>query len=173
MEYIFLDIDGVLNYKDYLLFHRDDDFIIDEINVRRLQRLVFETNARIVLSSSWRYGFEKNEEDGKIHFNPLYPKGGCAKLERLLAKYHLYIYDVTPKDNPDWDEGNRGSQIQRYIEKNLSSSDHYVIFDDEDWVTLDNPGLTRFGECFFQTDFFENGLSNKDVDMAIKILNRK
>ena len=176
MEYIFLDVDGVLNCKDYLLLDGGSlDFTVNEVNVVRLQRLVFETNARIILSSSWRYGFVRSEEDGKIHHNPSYPEGSCAKLERLFAKYHLYIYDMTPRDNEEWDEGNRGNQIQRYIEKHLAPTDHYVIFDDEDWVDSahDNPGLTRFKDFFIQTDFLGDGLTNKDVDRAIKILNRK
>ena len=54
MNYIFLDVDGVLNNETYFRQHLDDDGILDEENIKLLADLVNKTNANVVLSSSWR-----------------------------------------------------------------------------------------------------------------------
>ena len=56
MRYLFLDIDGPLNTgrNDYLDPDRYGHHFDDKA-VRNLRRIVEETGARIVVSSSWRH----------------------------------------------------------------------------------------------------------------------
>ena len=49
---IFLDIDGVLNSESY--FKNKIAGVIDPECVRRLNRIIKETDADIVISSSWK-----------------------------------------------------------------------------------------------------------------------
>ena len=59
MKVIFLDVDGVLNTK--YSKSRCGRFIgIDKDKVAQLKRIVDETDAEIVLSSTWRLGYNKD-----------------------------------------------------------------------------------------------------------------
>ena len=52
MNYIFLDVDGVLNSEIYLSSHLDDDAVLDENAIKLLAELVNKTDAKVILSSS-------------------------------------------------------------------------------------------------------------------------
>src|SRR3977135_1046479 len=54
MKVIFLDIDGVLNCAK-TPNPRKVPYIVDRRLLRRLERLVARTKAKVVLSSTWRY----------------------------------------------------------------------------------------------------------------------
>jgi hypothetical protein len=54
MKIIFLDIDGVLNCKR-TPNPRKFPFIVDATLLKRLERLLDQTGAKVVLSSNWRY----------------------------------------------------------------------------------------------------------------------
>ena len=71
MKVIFLDIDGVLNTKEtYDNIYRTHGFLstmevpIDKFRLEYLKTIIEETDAKIVLSSSFRHFFIK--EEGKI-----------------------------------------------------------------------------------------------------------
>jgi histidinol phosphatase-like enzyme len=53
MKVIFLDIDGVLNCKK-TPNPRKLPYIVDKRLLRRFKQLLARTNAKVVLSSSWR-----------------------------------------------------------------------------------------------------------------------
>ena len=58
MKVIFLDVDGVLNSQQLFEKCEDDQLIsVDEDNIKNLKTIVDATGAKIVLSSSWRYGW--------------------------------------------------------------------------------------------------------------------
>lgn len=48
---IFLDVDGVLNYRDYINDATND---IDPSKVQMIADLCDKTNAKVVITSSWR-----------------------------------------------------------------------------------------------------------------------
>ena len=86
MKVIFLDVDGVLNSQS--LFERCGEELvpIDEENIQYLKAIVDATNAKIVLSSSWRYGWAEHS-DGVQDW--------CSLLVDTLQKYQLKIIDKT------------------------------------------------------------------------------
>ena len=84
MKIIFLDIDGVLNSVRYDCQRTIDQGNIDETRLQLIKKLVDATEARIVLSSSWRKHWEKDISK-------------CDTIGRdineVFAKYQLAIYD--------------------------------------------------------------------------------
>ena len=87
MKIIFLDIDGVLNCEKTFQRHRGA-IGIDPYLVAIFNRIIFATDAKIVLSSSWRYSKEGREEIRQqvidfIDITPKMPKlGGAETMER-------------------------------------------------------------------------------------------
>lgn len=67
MKIIFLDIDGVLNTIETFINRKKEyketgilNVEIDEFRVQYLKQIIKETDAKIVLSSSWRHFFTKD-----------------------------------------------------------------------------------------------------------------
>ena len=64
MKVIFLDVDGVLNSEDDLLIYRAKNNItgcilyeeVEDRPLKLLKEIIDKTNAKIVVSSSWRIG---------------------------------------------------------------------------------------------------------------------
>ena len=66
MKIIFLDIDGVLNCQKSQ--SKCGGLIgIDDKKVKVLRKIVESTNAKIVLCSSWKSGWEYNKDDQMEH----------------------------------------------------------------------------------------------------------
>lgn len=183
MKIIFLDIDGVLNgynrwnllgwrivnkinYKPLILFYRKvaNPFSIHKVKVKRLAKIVHTTNAKVVMSSSWRYGwwkkpYEKQSNDQK-------------KLTDLLNKYNIEIIDITPTFLDS-----RGEEINSWLSSHNNIT-NFIILDDE----ISDMGIFKNDKRLIQTSDVpkdvmimgkpnENtGLKNKHVRKAIKIL---
>lgn len=144
MKIIFLDFDGVITtYKS--------GYNIDPEKVKLLLKIVEETGAKIVISSSWRsHNIETTRE----------------KLGNLTFMKH--VIDVTPRftvrdyDGDYWSVP-RGMEINHWLDKH--DVDNYVILDDESDMLLEQK------KHFVKTDIYK-GLSEKGVEKAIKILNK-
>lgn len=113
MKVIFLDFDGVIN--DWYTFDN-----VNEENIKRLKKIVDITSAKIVVSSSTKYAFQRD-------INPVtYEKSKCYNLYvKALMKHGLSIYDYTPYIN-----GNREEEILQYLQDH-SEITEYLILDDE------------------------------------------
>lgn len=160
---IFLDIDGVLNVipqgRDRFgsLFHPH--------LVENLKYIIEETNAEIVISSTWRFS-------------------GLSVLQTMWEMRGLpgEVIDTTPWTAATWvvnlyDESSgpeRGYEIQEWIDKN--NPDRYVIIDDDDDF------LNRQFKYFVKTSDNQDhddcidigyGLTRKCAERVIKILNEK
>jgi len=152
---IFLDIDGVLNSRRY---DRARDYSkqtdIDETRVPLVKEIVDATDAKIVLSSTWRYHWNADsslcDEDGRY-------------INEIFAKFGLTIYDKTP------DLGimaSRREEIKEWLDTTDEKIDSFVIIDDYmfDWG--------EFVERFVRTEpQFRAGLEEEHVIKAIEILN--
>lgn len=83
MKVLFLDVDGVLNHTTFIRDHarnHNNLFAIDPEKVILLQEIVFKTDCKIVLSSTWRHSTE----------------GVAVLLTHLRAK-DLDIWSAIPK----------------------------------------------------------------------------
>lgn len=166
---IFLDIDGVLNDDNYT------GIKVHEDKVKLLARLVNETKADIVISSSWRYHIRhfilriSEGEDISLDMEPV------RLLTSLFEKYNLKISGFTPElsSGPD----SRPMEIRVWL-TNQINVESFVILDDDDfwtWKWLDRyfvrtatkqPGRIGFGEEV-------RGLTEAHIEKAIEILSGK
>lgn len=122
MNFIFLDVDGVLNtvYTDEST--RDGFRFVNDQLVENVAQLIKNTDAKVVLSSDWRDGYD--------------PDGNHAPFyQDLIAKFEEFgieLYDRTGET-----EETRGLEISFWI---LAHSEvtHFVILDDRnDFDPLD------------------------------------
>ena len=147
MKVIFLDVDGVLNSQQLFEKCEDDQLIsVDEDNIKNLKTIVDATGAKIVLSSSWRYGWAEHSDA---------VQDWCQILVDILAKYDLKIIDKTEYLS----SGRREDEIKDWLDKCEEKIEGFVILDD--------------GAYLVKTDFCTGGLREEDADKAIKILNKK
>ena len=108
---IFLDIDGVLNnYGNYSVPHSKSHcgkmLGIDKDKTKLLAKIVQETKAGLVLTSSWKIGWEPNK---KIYD----PHNYHAKYlnNHLKKKGNLFLIDKTKEKDPS----RRGMGIKTYL----------------------------------------------------------
>ena len=183
---IFLDIDGVLNgYNKWNLFgwkvvcltknerlknwYRKwtEPFGIHERKVKRLAKIVNKTNAKVVMSSSWRFGWWQKPYEEQFKDQ--------RKLTDLLNKYNIDIIDITPR-SPN---GRRDEEINKWLSKNKDKVLRFVILDDERYdlecfvgTHLVQTSSVKKGEMIKGYDYEYTGLTNKHVKKAIEILRK-
>jgi hypothetical protein len=152
---IFLDVDGVLNGHEFLM--ESQSCTINPACVARLNRIVKAADARIVLSSAWRYMVHG-------HAMTLDGFGYMLRTHGFLAWINgsdKVIIDLTCRDE---DIPERPDQIRAWLRHNgyKGNDQRYVVIDDDDfgWGDL-NVVLTDGAR----------GLTDEDVERAIVILN--
>ena len=155
MKVIFLDIDGVLNSRAYDRKRNwNEQTDIDETRLPLIKEIVDATDAKIVLSSTWRQHWDKDpnccDEDGRY-------------INKTFAKFGLAIFDKTP------DLGItalRREEISKWLEETKQDIESFVIIDDYRY------GWGDLSEHFVKTDpNFRLGIEKEQVMQAIKILN--
>lgn len=150
MRVIFLDIDGVLNSRQYDRCRKFEEGNIDESRLVLLKQLVDQTGAMIVLSSSWRR-----------HWDPrgISTDDTGLQLDSLFKRYGMILYDRTPEIDND-----RAREIAAWLSDH-QRTESFVILDDIKfgWGDLD--------EKVVKTDYrIGRGLEQRHVEKAIKIL---
>ena len=155
MKAIFLDIDGVLNTPSSE--SRCGEYIgIDDDKVEKLKKIVEETKAEIVLISTWKKYWRKEEE-----LKPLQDYS-ANYLDEKLAKQGLKAIDKT-KDKSDGRYLSRGESILEYVYRN--NVENYIILDD---CQFDYDGC-GIADKLVKTNKTE-GLTEKEVITACRAL---
>lgn len=153
MKIIFLDIDGVLNSID-----SEDHFHcfigLDYSGIKLLREIVDTTGAEIVLVSTWKLSWDKD----KSRLDSL-----GAYLDERLAEEGLTVLDKTGGSMNE-----RGHGIIDWL------SEHPA----ESWIVLDDEIFEDYEECgilshLVKTSFYDGGLKDKHVEMAINLLNKE
>lgn len=154
MKAIFLDVDGVLNCQSSQSRCRNA-LGIDDDKVERVKQIVEKTGARIVLSSSWKDGWEPICKDDQTE--------DSNYLDRKLRRQGLVAIDKTYE--PSYER--RGEGIIKWIIAH--DVDSFIILDDE-WFDYKKLGLAS---KVIKTEFYSpvGGLTDTDVELAIKLLN--
>lgn len=152
MKVIFLDIDGVLNsWDDYnnrcknLKKEERPTFgDIEERSLMLLKELIEATNAKVVLSSSWRKSIFLTSE-----------------VYKALSTMGIELYDITPI----LPSGNRADEIKDWLkDKEIES---FVILDDDSFEFKGNELCKHLVKTTMNS-----GLQKEHVEKAIRILNQ-
>lgn len=154
---IFLDVDGVLNHADCAERSPMGFMGIDPEKIKILRQIIEATGASIVLSSSWKMGWHRDDgwNDADVEY-----------LNMALAKEGLQIIDKTENAaSLAW----RGAEILQWVKE------HPEI---EAWAVLDDDIFQDFKACgimphLVKTSFAKGGLQEKHVRDCIEILNKE
>lgn len=151
MKVIFLDFDGVLNSERYFHAHGYEGLMLDPACLERLKLLVGITDAKIVLSTSWREHWEKE-------------KSNCSaiglEMNEIFKKYGLKIFDKTPFSGID-----RESDIEEWLKRHPKTS-NFVVLDDR---ILDSAVIRGH---FVKTDPYLYGFHDSALENAVLILKK-
>ena len=184
---VFLDVDGVLNgYNRWNTLGWDivckfnseklrnwyreitDPCGVHEKKVKLLAKIVHNTGAKVVMSSTWRHSYWKfvnGESD--------YDIDRIKKLADLLNKYNIEVIDITPKSP----RGRRDDEIIAWLSRHEEDVDRFVILDDErfdlecfaDKELVQTSSVPK-GIMIKGFDYEDTGLKRKHVKQAIKLL---
>ncbi len=148
---IFLDFDGVLNSMDWLrTFPRGEGPQYEQVDDRAvalLNKIVEQTGAMVVVSSTWRIG----------------RKLPRTELQEILNKHGFkgIVMDVTPRSA----HGVRGREIQEWLSaQSRYQIESFVIIDDSSDMAHLMPKLVRTTN--------DTGLTQEHVDLAVAMLSR-
>lgn len=154
---IFLDIDGVLNGA--FSFSQCHNWVgIDKDKVQRLVKIVDYTNAKLVLISTWKLGWEPfgryDRRDPKLHHakyldNHLMKKGKLRCIDKTREKNSLY----------------RGAGIREWLNRH-PDVENWVVLDDEIFMDYQENGIINHLVCVDSC----YGLTDEDVENAICVL---
>ncbi len=126
MRVLFLDFDGVLNSRSWFerniqaiqesttLLQRGEQELDPEL-VRRVSDLVVETNARVVISSTWR----------RLH-----------SLEAINTMLVAAGWQAPPaiSTTPRTQEGFRGHEVNLWLAEHPEVTRHVILDDDSDFL---------------------------------------
>lgn len=184
MKVIFLDVDGVLNgYNKYnigmfdlakklgllkLLRSNYDIFGVRTWKVFLLSIIVKTTKSKVVISSSWRYGWDKPYEE-KV--------GSQKELHDKLKMFGVEIAGRTGTVHSEEHYSHRELEIKKWLDKNGRDVTRFIVLDDEqtDLQGFVGKELIRTSERDYICGRNEEdtGLKIKHVIRAIKVLNGK
>lgn len=155
MKVIFLDVDGVLNYRGCKEMF-NGLYGVDEDRLDKLAEIAHSTSAAIVLTSTWKQLWD-NQPVNSTSLDPM-----ALYLVNKLKSRGLRLTDRTEEKDPH----QRGHGIKAWLRK---------VPNIESWVVLDDEVFPDYKECEITKRFihtsFEHGLTDKHVEKAIKILN--
>ena len=149
-RFIFLDVDGVLNNRHTRVRTGEGWCVVDNYLVRRVREIVDATGALIVLSSTWRD--EWNREDESLN---------GPDFNELRAKFREFGMDFFDRTGA-WQTRGRGWEILEWL--NGREVDSFVILDDWDDMGPISDHLIWTNPTY--------GLTEEQVQEAIEILNR-
>ncbi|SEQ38946.1 hypothetical protein SAMN02910369_01674 [Lachnospiraceae bacterium NE2001] len=159
MKFIFLDIDGVLNNVNTKEKAPSGNTGIEDSLIKKLADIIACTNARIILTSDWKIGW--NIDDSLCSEDARY-------LNTKLKKYNLEIYGKTYDTlvyDPYYED--RGKGIHKYL-NDVRDVESYVVLDDNTFTDFDE----EIKKHLVLIDY-KQGLSDEDVESAIRLLNNK
>ena len=150
MKIIFLDIDGVLNYHDCWARRENvgrGTSVWDNECIAQLNRIIKETSAKIVVSSTWRI----HEESYKQVTDKMGIEG------EFLGKTSHTLWRKM-------DNCQRGDEIGEWLKDHQDLNiEKFVILDDDS-------DMSYLIDHLVQTEFMGKGLTKELADEAIKML---
>ena len=166
-KFLFLDIDGCLNHQEWYM--SDDpnrgkgEF--DPLCVARVNRIIKETGAKIILSTSWRTMPDVEDILVSVGFN----REDIIGKTPYFAGFNRYPGVCRGNEIKAWlDEFCKNNNIIWGWKNGVWSTNHkvtYVIIDDD-------PDMLYSQKDNFINTSYKNGLTDELTDKAIKILEK-
>ena len=155
MKVLFLDIDGVLNNTQTRETFEDYIFVSDD-KILLLKQIIDATDAKIVLSSSWRKGWRFKDQ------NPACANEDVRLFKALEYKLKEFDIELISYTGHFW---HRGKEIDNWLKSwDGEKIESYVILDD-----IPAEEFLSHASHLIQTDITE-GLTVIHVKQAIKLL---
>lgn len=157
MKIVFLDIDGVLNSRAYDRRRNwNEQTDIDETRLPLVKRIADETEAKIVLSSTWRVHWDKDSD--KCDNDGIY-------INTIFSKYGIEIYDKTPYLGVI---AERRDEVKCWLDNAKEAIERFVIIDDYRY------GWAELSDFLIKTNPRSGlGLEEEHVRKAIAFLSDK
>ncbi len=151
MNVIFLDVDGVLNDHTTKAREPCGCIGIDDKKVSVLQTIARLTDAKIVLTSTWKDGWEED---------PDLSSATAIYLMNKLKRQGLRIIDKTDYTSE------RGKGIREWLARHPATIG---------WVVLDDDIFPDYQKCeilphLVKTSFFEGGLKKEHINPCVEIV---
>ena len=157
MKVIFLDVDGVLNCTSTKETIGGRCKFVEDRKIEILKEIVECTDARIVLSSTWRLGWIWKDEDPNS-YDEFY-----EGLVRKLNEHGLTLYDKTKQLGT-----HRGREIDEWLSRH-PDTESFVILDDESDM---DEHIGRLVKTRWYATGAGGGLMRKHIRLAIELLNK-
>lgn len=153
MKVLFLDIDGVLNSREWYLFNKDEIALESGLMYRHQQELdpkacalvdelCTEFSLAIVISSTWR----------RLH--------SLGEIQKMLANrgLHAPVIGATPQLRG----GYRGQEVDEWLYDNPGVTKHVILDDDRDFGPHQPLVQTNnlYGVCYRDIDKARTLLKN-------------
>lgn len=155
MKVIFLDIDGVLNTHNSKTHAPSGCYGIESSKLKKISKIVSETGAKVVLSSTWKSEIDKNlrylTSDGKYMLNKFKYDG------------KFILFDKTPDAETSLQ---RGKEISTWLQYH-TTVEKFVIIDDIEFSDMGYFGLLN--NLVLTDEYY--GITDDNVAEAIRILN--
>lgn len=166
MKVIFLDVDGVINSEQICNKKNGPRcqgyWGISSILLRKLKRIVDETGAVIILTSSWKTNWIRYIKRGQCEYVGIDLFG--KYLHNKIRKFGMEISGTTA--GCEMTCFDRGQGISVWLKKHEDVT-HWVVLDDVVFDDYEDYGIMPH---LVHTDE-QVGLTDNDVEKAIKILN--
>lgn len=151
---IFLDVDGVLNHRRVFSAGAGPCVLCPQA-IERFRRLVSETGARVVLSSTWRLGNFPNEH--------VFALRRAGVLERQHRDWRTKdLRGKVSTGGIELPDHKRGNEIAEWLSRHPEVTRYAIVDDDSDMLPDQMPR-------FVQTTF-ETGLRNEHCERLAAIL---
>lgn len=172
---VFLDVDGILVHQHY---DNPDTCDIHPDKVRLLKHICDETNASVVIISSWRGGADWTPHMYHVLRQVLadanIPVLGDAPYIECKLDGPLSTSERTSGNIETWCRQykivygtGRAAEVQAYLAEHPTKS--FVILDDEDWGWKDYGYHTHW----VRPSWFLDALTEAHAEQAIRILRNK
>lgn len=166
---IFLDIDGVLATSECFKTDNSKEWALVDRIQNIFSKIIDETDAEIVLSSSWR--------THDLEYTKQFMKQEGFKFHERIIGVTIRAYHYIDRSKKIHLSIPRGVEIQQWIDTNIHSENgknwnRKVLGVDYNYVILDDDT----DMLYTQRNNFVNtksdiGLTEKDAELAIQILN--
>ena len=149
---IFLDFDGVISVLE-------TRWELSDRHMKRVKRICDSTGAKIVITSSWRWG------DVDTTLEKIYKRAAKEPTSAFVDKNHYLLNkDLVVGVTKRIGAGSRGIEIKNWLGSHPEVT-RYLILDDDSFDIL-----PKQKDFLIQTDWAA-GIEDEEVEKAIQILN--